>query len=73
MKKTINYEKLVSESNILDMAQEARLMARSAIESFLHYNIELARKVLQRDDIVDQYNKKIFKILVDKMEKTRDA
>lgn len=43
-----------------EMAAQARLMVREALEAFLTQNEDLARQVLARDDRVDHLKNKIF-------------
>lgn len=68
VKKTVNFKSLIEDSKIIEMGAQAQKMAKEAIESFLHNNVELAKKVLDQDEIVDNHNKKIFQLLVDKMQ-----
>ena len=72
VKKTINYHDLLLEFPIYDMAKEARLMVKDAIDAFISENPDTARKVLDLDQKVDEYNKSIFKQLVCKMQESRE-
>lgn len=58
---------LFIESDLINMAKQARLMVKEAIDSFINKDIELARCIGEKDKIVDSYNKSIFKYLVSKM------
>lgn len=60
-------QKLIQESEILTMGKEARQMVKNAIDSFINRDIELASTIGKKDDIVDSYNKSIFKFTVEKM------
>jgi phosphate transport system protein len=67
VKKTADYKELIAESQIIEMANNARKMLKDAIDSFIHNNTEIARDVLLNDETVDKLNKDIFKFLVAKM------
>lgn len=67
-KKTREYHNLIMESQILDMGKQAKEMVKDAIDSFVNLDTELAEKVLANDEIVDKFNKSIFKFLVAKMQ-----
>ncbi|MBM4172417.1 MAG: phosphate signaling complex protein PhoU [Ignavibacteria bacterium] len=66
-KKTSSYKELIDESKVIDMANRARKMVQSAIDSFIQNDIQLAKQVLVSDDEVDKLNKEIFNFLVNKM------
>ncbi len=68
VKKTVEYKNLIEESNIIEMAQNARKMLKDAIDSFIHNNTEIANSVLLADETVDKLNKEVFKFLVAKMQ-----
>jgi phosphate transport system protein len=67
IEKLTNQKKLFTESNIIDMGRQARLMVKDSIDSFINKDIEHARSIGDKDKIVDRYNKSIFQFLVDKM------
>lgn len=54
---------------IADMAQATQRMVRDALDCFMNENVELARKVLQSDDKIDDYNDKIYADMTVLMEK----
>ena len=54
---------------IADMAQATQKMVRDALDCFMNENVELARKVLQSDDKIDDYNDKIFEDMTVLMER----
>jgi phosphate transport system protein len=68
VKKTNEHHSLIAETQILEMGKQAREMLKNAIDSFINNNIELANKVIESDEIVDKFNKQIFKALVLKMQ-----
>lgn len=72
VKKTIQWKDLVHETIIVDMAHQSQDMVRAAINSFLENDIVMAKKVLDKDDVVDDYNKKIFHDLVEKIKTSPD-
>ena len=68
VKKTYGHHDLIIESKILEMGKQAKEMVKDAIDSFVNQDTELAEKVLANDEIVDKFNKSIFKALVAKMQ-----
>ena len=54
---------------ITDMVHSTQKMVRDALDCFMNENVELARKVLQSDDKIDDYNDKIFLDMAELMEK----
>lgn len=68
VKKTHEHHELIVESQILEMGRQAKEMVKDAIDSFVNLDSELAGKVLLNDEIVDKFNKSIFKFLVAKMQ-----
>jgi phosphate transport system protein len=68
VKKTREHHDLIMESQILEMGRQAKDMVKDAIDSFVNLDTELAEKVLANDEIVDKFNKTIFKFLVAKMQ-----
>ncbi len=69
IKKTYEYKSLIDESQITEMAKKAKEMLKKSIDAFIVKNKELADEVLKSDEEVDKFNKKIFKFLVEKMQK----
>jgi|ERR1035437_344774 phosphate transport system protein len=72
VKKTGNMENLIKESQILDMGHKAKEMLKNSIDAFILNDVEIAIKVLESDEIVDNFNKQIFSFLVERM-KTDNA
>jgi len=68
VKKTYERHDLIIESQILEMGRQAKEMVKDAIDSFVNLDTELAEKVLKNDEIVDKFNKSIFKFLVARMQ-----
>lgn len=68
MKKIDGFISLLQELKVLDMGKAAQEMVKDAITSFVNRDTELAKVVMVKDDIVDKYNKTIFKALVEKMQ-----
>jgi phosphate transport system protein len=68
VKKIVQYQDLIKECEILEMGRHAKDMLKNAIDSFINNDSETAGKVIVNDEIVDKYNKKIFKFLVAKMQ-----
>lgn len=72
VKKVIDFGDIIKDFEIIKMAQVASDMAHNAIEAFLNSDVNLANKVFKKDDIVDNYNKTIFKQLVEKMKQDQN-
>ena len=68
VKKTNEHHYLIAETQILEMGRQAREMLKSAIDSFIQNNSELANKVIDSDENVDKLNKQIFTTLIAKMQ-----
>jgi phosphate transport system protein len=51
------------------MAEATQKMVRNALDSFMNENVDLARKVLESDDKIDDYNDKIYLDMAALMEK----
>jgi len=52
------------------MSGVVREMVRDSLDAFLNEDIDLAQKILERDDVVDQYKNDAFKKLVEYMRGT---
>ena len=68
VKKTADYSALIVESKIIEMGLKAREMLKNAIDCFINDNTEIAKIVLESDEVVDKLNKEIFKFSVAKMQ-----
>ena len=62
-----NYSSLVQKTKISEMSQNARLMVKQAIDSFVNNDPGLARTICKNDDIVDNLDRDIFYQLVAEM------
>jgi phosphate transport system protein len=51
------------------MAEAVKKMVRDALDCFMNENVDLARKVLESDDKIDDYNDKLYLDMVAVMEK----
>ncbi|MCX8011012.1 MAG: phosphate signaling complex protein PhoU [Ignavibacteria bacterium] len=69
---TKDVKSLLIETEIFDMGKNARQMVKDAIDSFINKDIELARSIGAKDNIVDSYNKKIFRKIISKMASDKD-
>ncbi|MGB9664555.1 MAG: phosphate signaling complex protein PhoU [Ignavibacteria bacterium] len=67
VKPLINYRTLIEEAKIFEMGEVAKQMFKDAIDSFINRDSKLAEQIGEKDNIVDDYNKNIFRFLVDKM------
>jgi len=70
VKKTIVYRDLIVESQILEMGNIAKTMLKEAIDAYIKRDSVHARDIIKRDDVVDDFNKQVFKFLVQKMGST---
>ncbi|MFH1198361.1 MAG: phosphate signaling complex protein PhoU [bacterium] len=68
VKKTHVHHDVIVESQLIDMAKQARVMVKDAIDSFVNLDTEKANKVLTDDSIVDKLNKTTFKFFIAKMQ-----
>lgn len=49
-----NIEELSNNQDILQMAKEAQEMVRDAVETFILLDLERAKEIMKRDDVIDQ-------------------
>lgn len=49
-----NIEKLTNNEDLFQMASEAQIMVRDAIEAFVLQDVERAREITKQDDVVDR-------------------
>lgn len=67
IKKTKSYHELIAETQIIEMGNNARKMLSNVIDAFINNDLNLAKLVIENDEIVDKLNKESFKFLVQKM------
>ncbi len=67
VKPLMDFKSLVKESKVFEMGEVAKNMLKEAIDSFVNRDAKLAEQIGEKDNIVDNYNKNIFKFLVEKM------
>jgi len=60
---------LLSSFSIEEMTGCAQRMVRDALDCFMNENIELARKVLESDDKIDELNDRLYEEMASRMEK----
>ncbi|MCX8057460.1 MAG: phosphate signaling complex protein PhoU [Ignavibacteria bacterium] len=72
VKPLINYKELVEESKIFEMGEIAQKMFKDAIDSFINRDAKLAELLGEQDNVVDDFNKKIFRFLIEKMKAQPD-
>ena len=58
---------LLKSTNLVAMATHARQMVKDAIDAFVNNDAELARRICEEDDIVDEENRAILGQLTDKI------
>ena len=56
----------------LPTATDGREMVKAAIDSFVNNDPELAKKVLESDDLIDAIDRQMFEQMVDTMKKSKD-
>jgi phosphate transport system protein len=61
------HQDLLAKTRLGEMAQIARIMVEEALTAFIHNNPDLARRVLESDDIVDELDSIVFDDLVEIM------
>lgn len=61
------YKGFVNEAGVEQMVLLARKMVRDAIDSFINNDAELARRILEADDQIDEYDARIFRTMLDSM------
>ncbi|GAB4132409.1 MAG: phosphate signaling complex protein PhoU [Ignavibacteriales bacterium] len=67
IKKTKSFHELIAETQIIEMGNNARKMLSNVIDAFINNDLNLAKLVIENDEIVDKLNKESFKFLVQKM------
>lgn len=72
VQKTIDNRPLLEEIGLQQLGEEARGMARDAIEAFINNDLELAEVIRKRDDQVDDHCRSIFDTLIAKMQAQPD-
>ncbi|MEX0602170.1 MAG: PhoU domain-containing protein, partial [Bacteroidota bacterium] len=64
------YRAFVQGTGIEDMAMGARQMVRDAIDAFVHNDVQLARRVLEQDDRIDEMDGHMFSTMLAKMKQS---
>ncbi len=67
-----DYHELVRNTAILEMGDVARRMVHDSLDSFIHGDAELARRICKQDDIVDEMNRQKFRFVIGEMKKNPD-
>ncbi len=67
VKKVLDHGDLVNELDVIAMSDAACHMVHDAIRAFQSKDLKLAKSILPQDDVVDDYNKSIFRVLIEKM------
>jgi phosphate transport system protein len=62
----------IDRSNFYKMAKVAKEMIRHSIDAFIDNNAQLAKKVIETDNILDSYNIENHKILIEVMKENVD-
>jgi phosphate transport system protein len=62
----------IDRSHFSKMARLAKEMIRNSIDAFIDNNPELAKKVIETDSVLDNYNKENHKILIEVMKESAD-
>ncbi len=64
-----DFPELVRKTAILEMGDVARRMVHDSIDSFIHADAELARRICKQDDVVDEMNRQKFRFVIEEMKK----
>jgi phosphate transport system protein len=72
IKETSSFRNLIMDSGIVEMSRHARIMISKSIDSFIHNDIEMAKRVISNDIAVDRLNKSLFDFFVSKMQEDID-
>lgn len=67
VRRTDNFQELISGTDLQEMGKTARIMVRDAITAFINGDSKLADTIWVKDDIVDEMTKKIFDQLIEKI------
>ncbi len=67
-----DYPQLVHRTAILEMGDVARQMVHDSIDSFIHADAELARRICRQDDVVDEMNRQKFRYVIGEMKSSPD-
>jgi phosphate transport system protein len=62
------YKEFVLGTKLHEMADIARIMVRDCLDAFIHSDAEIARRVLDSDDVVDRLNRQTFRQVVEAMQ-----
>ena len=62
----------INKTHFAEMAKISREMIRFSIDSFIQDDAQLAKKVIETDKVLDNYNKENHKILIDIMRQNPD-
>jgi phosphate transport system protein len=66
------FKSFVKETKLKDMAEAARVMVKSAIDSFVNNDPKLAHEVLESDDTIDSIDRDMFVLMVKTMKKSSE-
>ena len=72
VKALLPYKAFVRDTQLKEMAQSAREMVKSAIDSFVNNDPNLAKKVLESDDTIDSIDRDMFALMVKTMKKSSE-
>lgn len=50
-------------ADLSQMASEVQRMVKDALDSFVRYDVTLAKNVIERDDVIDQFKERMFDYL----------
>ena len=61
------FKDLLSNSGVVDMASKAKVILKNTLDSLINNDIELAYKVIDSDNIIDELDRSVFNKLIEKM------
>jgi len=71
-KPLVPFKAFVKETRLKEMAESARVMVKSAIDSFVNNDPRLAHQVLESDDTIDSIDREMFELMVKTMKESRE-
>ena len=66
------YADFLQKTSLKEMAESAREMVKGAIDSFVNNDVELAKKVLESDDYIDQLDRETFNQMIKAMKESKE-
>ena len=68
-----SHRDFVGGTKLREMAEIARIMVRDSLDAFIHSDPDIARRVLDSDDVVDKLNATVFRQVVEAMQEDHEV